>query len=64
MDYVVQVVDDGELAERDIVIVERGPDLPAVMLLSGRPAEIWRAMRAWEDTREECTIPTQLYAVS
>lgn len=65
MRYEVQTVDAAELPTgHDMVIVERGPQLPAVMLLTGRPAQAFRAMRAWEDTQEPCVIPTMLYAAS
>lgn len=63
MQYVVQAVEDGELPEGvDSVIVEQ-TDGTALMLVSGRPAQVWRFMRAWEDTQEPCTVPTLLYAV-
>lgn len=63
MEYEVQIVDDGSLAGRDMVIVERGPGRPAAMLLCGRPARVWAAMRSWEDSRD-CGTPTLLYAAS
>lgn len=64
MRYVVQVVDESDLpAGVDTVIVERN-DGTAVMLVSGRPAEVWSSMRAWEDSQEAQCLPSLLYAVS
>jgi hypothetical protein len=64
MQYVVQVVDESDLpAGMDTVIVERS-DGTAVMLVTGRPAQVWLAMRAWEDSREARCVPSLLYAVS
>ena len=60
MQYEVKAVDADELPDGvDAVIVERG-DGTAVMLLTGRPAQIWAAMRGWEDTQEPCTVPSVL----
>lgn len=64
MRYEVKVVDADELPDgADVVIVERG-DETAVMLLTGRPAQVWALMRAWEDTCEPCTEPSVLLAPS
>lgn len=60
MQYEMKVVDPGELPEgTDVVIVERG-DGTALMLLAGRPAQVWAAMRAYEDTVEPCDLPSVL----
>ena len=60
MDYIVQEVKDDELPEgRHVVIVER-EDGPAVLLLNGLPARVWRMMREWEDQCEPCTVPSHL----
>lgn len=68
MKYEVRIVDDNDLpAGRDLVIVERGPGQPPVMLLSGRPAQVWCATRRWEDSLDEChadDVMTLLYAAS
>ena len=64
MKYVVQIVEDDEMPDgRDVLIVERGPLEAAVMLLCGRPAQVWRAMREWEGSHEPCDLPSLLYAV-
>lgn len=64
MNYQVQVVADHELPEGvDLVIVERGPHERPVMLLSGRPAEAWAAMRAYGDAVEPRYVPSLLHAV-
>lgn len=63
MQYVVQTVEDNELPEGiDAVIVERA-DGTAVMLVSGRPAQVWAMMRGREDSLESELIPSLLYAV-
>lgn len=60
MRYQVQVVGDAEMPEgMDRLIVER-EDGTAVLLLSGVYAECWRFMRAYEDTREPCDVPSVL----
>ena len=66
--YVVQIVNEDELPDGlDMVIVERGDAKPPVLLVSGRPAEVWRAMRALEDAHGPAHVPaaapTLLYAV-
>ncbi|MET1062187.1 MAG: hypothetical protein ABWX71_04775 [Aeromicrobium sp.] len=62
MNYEVQVVDDGDLPEgHDLVIVERGPDQPHVMLLCGRLAQAFLAVRQLEDLYETPCVPTELY---
>jgi hypothetical protein len=62
MRYEVQAVNADELPEgTDAVIVERG-DGTAVMLVADRPAQVWAAMRQWEDTLEPCTEPSVLLA--
>lgn len=59
----MQVVDDGSLPDgHDVVIVERRSPLPAVMLLAGRPAQVWRAMRAWECSHDQPASPSKLLA--
>lgn len=64
MQYEVQVVDDGDLPDgRDLVIVERGCDLPAVLIMSGRAAKVWRAMRDWEANVDHPDLSILLYAV-
>lgn len=64
MRYEVKVVDADELPDgMDVVIVERD-DETAVMLLTARPAQVWAAMRAYEDTLEPCTEPSVLLAPS
>lgn len=64
MQYEVQIVDDAAMpAGHDVVIVERGPLEAAVMLLCGRPAQVWRAMRQWENSTEPCDLPSLLFAV-
>lgn len=45
-----------------MVIVEQEHG-SAIMLVAGRPAEVWRAMRQWEDSVEPPHIPSMLYAV-
>jgi hypothetical protein len=63
--YEVRLVDDDELPEgRDLVIVERVPGEAAIMLIAGRPAQIWRAMRDWEAQHDVPDSPSLLYAVS
>jgi len=63
MRYHVHVVGDDEMPEGlDRLIVER-KDGTAVLLLSGVYAECWQFMRAYEDTREPCTVPTILLPV-
>lgn len=63
MQYVVQAVQPDELPEgTDVVIVERA-DGTAVMLVCGRPAAVWAAMRSWEASREAACLPSLLYAV-
>lgn len=63
MQYEVRIVEQSDLPEgTDMVIVDRGAESP-VMLLGGRPAEAWLAMRAWEDLQEPCSVPSLLYAV-
>jgi hypothetical protein len=63
--YEVRIVQDGELPDGcDAVIVERA-DSVALMLLSGRPAEVWASMRRWEDSHhqsgcEQLAAPTVL----
>lgn len=65
MKYEVQLVDDDAMPDgRDLVIVERGPTEPAVMLLAGRPAEVWRAMCEWEAAHDIPAAPTLLYAMA
>lgn len=64
MQYVIQPVGDDELPEgRNVVIVER-EEGPALMLINGMPARVWRLMREWEDTLEPCTVPSVLLAPS
>ena len=63
MKYIVQAVEDNELPEGiTLVIVERegGPNL---LLVAGEHARGWHFLRAWEDSREPCEVPTLLYAV-
>ena len=63
MRYIVQPVADNELPEGvTFVIVERegGQHL---LLVAGEHARGWRFLRAWEDGREPCEVPTLLYAV-
>jgi hypothetical protein len=64
--YEVQVVEDSELPEgHDLVIVDRGDRLLPVLLLAGRPAQAFLAMRAWESVCEQREAPsTLLHAVS
>jgi redox-sensitive bicupin YhaK (pirin superfamily) len=63
--YEVRLVDDDALPDgRDLVIVERGPAECAVMLLAGRPAQIWRAVREWEAAHNIPESPIVLHAVS
>lgn len=65
MQYEVKVVQDHELPEgTDLVIVDRGPHTAPVMLLSGRPAEAYNAMRKWECMLGAGNESTLLYAVS
>lgn len=60
MQYVVEVVADGELPEGvDLVIVERRDDSP-LLLLSGRPARAWNFLREWEGRVESPTEPSVL----
>lgn len=64
MQYEVQVVDDGALPDgHDIVIVERGCELPALLILCGRPARAWRAMRDWEANVDPAGLSSLLSAV-
>lgn len=61
--YEVQAVEEGELPDgTDVVFVDRG-DGTAVMLVSGRVAEVWAMMRAFEDSREPSSVASLLYAV-
>lgn len=64
--YEVRIVDDNDLPPgHDLVIVERGPAAPPLMLLSGRPARVWCVMRRWEDTLDtDDDVMTMLYAAS
>lgn len=63
MRYEVQPVEVGDLpAGVDMVIVERCGH-PAVMLVAGRPAQVWAAMRQWEDSLDPTGVPSLLYAV-
>jgi hypothetical protein len=60
MNYAVQIVREDELPQGvHMVIVEQiaGPPL---MLINGPHARAWRFMRAYEDTREPCTVPSVL----
>lgn len=58
MQYEVQTVEDHQLPDGvDHVIVDQGGGT-AVLLLSGRPAEVWAAMRAWEDSVEPSERPS------
>lgn len=60
MRYQVQVVGIDEMPEGiDRLIVER-EDGTALLLLSGVYADCWAFMRAYEDTREPCTVPSIL----
>lgn len=64
MQYDVQAVDQDELpVGLDLVIVERGGGQPPVMLLSGRPAEAWLAMRTYESVFKCAGEPSMLRAV-
>lgn len=58
MQYVIEVVAEGELPQGiNKVVVER-VDGPPLMLINGEPARVWRFMRSYEDTLEPCTVPT------
>ena len=63
MQYEVHEVGAGELpGGADVVIVERG-DGTALLLLTGRPAQVWAAMRSWEESCELPAVPSLLFAV-
>lgn len=63
MQYEVQLVAQDALpGHRDLVIVERDGQ-PPVMLLAGRPAQAWSAMRDYEAAVGKCDEPSMLHAV-
>lgn len=61
MQYEVQIIEDDVMPEgHDLLIVERGPGETPMLLLAGRPAEAFLAMRAYEASLEQCPAPSVL----
>lgn len=63
MRYIVLPVADNDLPEGITMVIVERQDGQNLLLIAGEHARGWRFLRAWEDSREPCVVPTLLYAV-
>lgn len=60
MNYIIQIVGEDELPRGVHMVIVEQVEGPPLMLINGPHARGWLLVRAYEDAREPCAVPTIL----